>query len=62
MFYLLAHSADAFFCPALQVLVDSLQLSPNTAGVTFLSFGNGAPGMFRVIRFELRCLDQVWNS
>ena len=44
MFYMLANSADAYFCPTLQVVVDMLNLSPNAAGVTFLSFGNGAPG------------------
>eukprot|EP01138_Halocafeteria_seosinensis_P015124 gb/GECG01015437.1/.p1 GENE.gb/GECG01015437.1/~~gb/GECG01015437.1/.p1 ORF type:complete len:760 (+),score=72.74 gb/GECG01015437.1/:1-2280(+) len=46
MFYMLANSADAYFCPTLQVIVDMLNLSPNAAGVTFLSFGNGAPDVF----------------
>ena len=44
LLYMLANTADAFFCPSLEVIVDILRVSPDIAGVTFLSFGNGAPG------------------
>ncbi len=43
MLYLLGDTADTYFCPALEVIVEVLHLSPNLAGVTFLAFGNGAP-------------------
>jgi len=36
------------FCPALSVISDSLHLSHNVAGVTFLALGNGAPDIFSV--------------
>ena len=44
--YLLGTTADDYFCPVLECITDSLKLSPNLAGVTFLSFGNGAPDVF----------------
>lgn len=44
--FLLGDTADEYFCPALQSTVTILKLSPNIAGVTFLSFGNGAPDVF----------------
>jgi Ca2+/Na+ antiporter len=37
------------FCPSLRVIADSLRLSQNIAGVTFLAFGNGAPDVFSAI-------------
>ena len=43
LLYLLGDTADTYFCPALEVIVEVLHLSPNLAGVTFLAFGNGAP-------------------
>ncbi|CAH1787283.1 unnamed protein product [Owenia fusiformis] len=42
----LAITADDFFCPDLAVISDTLGLSPNVAGVTFLAFGNGAADIF----------------
>ncbi|CAH1800977.1 unnamed protein product [Owenia fusiformis] len=45
----LATTADDFFCPDLAVISDTLRLSPNVAGVTFLAFGNGAPDIFSAI-------------
>ena len=38
----------ASFCPALTVISDTLKLSHNVAGVTFLALGNGAPDIFSV--------------
>ncbi|XP_060593798.1 mitochondrial sodium/calcium exchanger protein-like isoform X2 [Ruditapes philippinarum] len=49
LFVGLAVTADDFFCPALAVISDTLKLSHNVAGVTFLAFGNGAPDIFSAI-------------
>lgn len=46
LLYLLSSTADAFFSPALQVLVEKFRIPPDVAGVTFLSFGNGSPDVF----------------
>ncbi|XP_021341574.1 sodium/potassium/calcium exchanger 6, mitochondrial-like isoform X2 [Mizuhopecten yessoensis] len=45
----LAVTADDFFCPALSVISETMHLSHNVAGVTFLAFGNGAPDIFSAI-------------
>lgn len=44
--YLLGSTAEGFFCPSLEGLTETLHISPNLAGVTFLAFGNGAPDVF----------------
>lgn len=49
LFVGLAVTADDFFCPSLAVISDTLRLSHNIAGVTFLAFGNGAPDIFSAI-------------
>lgn len=41
--------ADTFFCPSLRTIADTMKLSQNIAGVTFLAFGNGAPDVFSAI-------------
>ncbi|KAF1330248.1 Ca2 :cation antiporter, partial [Globisporangium splendens] len=46
LLYLLSSTADAFFCPVLQVIVEKYRIPPDIAGVTFLSFGNGSPDVF----------------
>lgn len=46
LLYLQSSTADAFFSPALQVLVEQYRIPPDVAGVTFLSFGNGSPDVF----------------
>jgi len=46
LFIALAVSADDFFCPAIQVISDTLRLSQNVAGVTIMALGNGAPDIF----------------
>ena len=48
-FYLLADTADAFFVPVLQQIVALFQVQPALAGITFLSFGNGAPDVFATV-------------
>eukprot|EP00039_Didymoeca_costata_P021051 m.343244 g.343244 ORF g.343244 m.343244 type:complete len:751 (+) comp22547_c0_seq1:366-2618(+) len=48
LFIALGLAAEEFFCPALSVISDTLKLSDNVAGVTFLAFGNGAPDIFSV--------------
>jgi solute carrier family 24 (sodium/potassium/calcium exchanger), member 6 len=49
LFIGLGVTADTFFCPSLRVIADSLSISQNIAGVTFLAFGNGAPDVFSAI-------------
>ncbi|RUS25926.1 Sodium/calcium exchanger protein-domain-containing protein [Jimgerdemannia flammicorona] len=39
-------AASDFFCPNLQTIASSLNLSESMAGVTFLAFGNGSPDVF----------------
>lgn len=46
LLYFLSSTADGFFCPCLQATVERFHVSPNIAGITFLSFGNGSPDVF----------------
>jgi sodium/potassium/calcium exchanger 6 len=48
LFIALGSTAEDYFCPALNVIADTLKLSHNVAGVTFLALGNGAPDIFSV--------------
>ncbi|XP_070562000.1 mitochondrial sodium/calcium exchanger protein-like [Ptychodera flava] len=49
LFLILGTIAASFFCPSLDAIAKSLNLSDNVAGVTFLAFGNGAPDIFACI-------------
>jgi hypothetical protein len=49
VFWLLADTADSFFVPILQQIVILFKVQPALAGITFLSFGNGAPDVFATI-------------
>ncbi|KAM4709569.1 mitochondrial sodium/calcium exchanger protein [Discoglossus pictus] len=49
LFIILAVTAEKFFCPNLSAIANSLRLSHNVAGVTFLAFGNGAPDVFSAV-------------
>merc|ERR1719272_1777076 len=46
MFLALAISCDEFFVPALDVIVEVLDLSPDIAGATFMAAGGSAPELF----------------
>eukprot|EP00959_Pyramimonas_sp_CCMP1952_P089164 1865298-Pyramimonas_sp.AAC.1 len=48
-FYMLGVAADKFFCPSLERIAAFLQLAPDVAGATLLSFGNSAPDVFTQI-------------
>ena len=49
VFWLLADTADSFFVPTLQQIVVLFEVQPALAGITFLSFGNGAPDVFATV-------------
>ena len=46
LFVGLAIIADDFFCPALDVIADQLDLSPDVAGATLMAAGGSAPELF----------------
>ena len=48
MFVCLSEVAETFFSPIMGQIADELGLSHNVAGVTFLAFANGAPGIVYV--------------
>lgn len=43
LIYVMVWVAEDYLCPSLAGIADSLQLSPDVAGVTFLALGNGSP-------------------
>ncbi|XP_022797133.1 mitochondrial sodium/calcium exchanger protein-like isoform X1 [Stylophora pistillata] len=49
LFITLGLTADDYFCPSLAVICETLGISQNIAGVTFLAFGNGAPDIFSAL-------------
>lgn len=49
LLYILGDTADDYFCSNLESIVVKLKIPPATAGVTFLSFGNGAPDVFSLV-------------
>jgi sodium/potassium/calcium exchanger 6 len=53
-FYGLGKAADNFFCPSLERIAAYLQLSPDVAGATLLSFGNSSPDVFTLIAAGVR--------
>jgi len=46
MFLAIAIVCDEFFVPAIEVIVDRLNLSPDVAGATFMAAGGSAPELF----------------
>ncbi|KAG9082022.1 hypothetical protein FRC07_014351, partial [Ceratobasidium sp. 392] len=46
LFSFIGICASDFFCPNLATIANTLGLSENVAGVTFLAFGNGSPDLF----------------
>ena len=47
--YILATTADKYFCVTLTDMVEKMGIPPSIAGVTFLSFGNGGPDVFALM-------------
>jgi hypothetical protein len=46
LFIIMMTVSEKFFCPSLEILSDAMRLPANVAGVTLLSFGNGANDVF----------------
>jgi len=46
MFLAIAIVCDEFFVPAIEVIVEALNLSPDVAGATFMAAGGSAPELF----------------
>eukprot|EP01104_Vermistella_antarctica_P017973 TRINITY_DN6516_c0_g3_i1.p1 TRINITY_DN6516_c0_g3~~TRINITY_DN6516_c0_g3_i1.p1 ORF type:complete len:834 (+),score=200.63 TRINITY_DN6516_c0_g3_i1:540-3041(+) len=46
LFWLLGAAAEDYFCPALTVISEAMNLSPDLAGITILALGNGSPDVF----------------
>eukprot|EP00762_Andalucia_godoyi_P000601 ANDGO_05313.mRNA.1 Putative sodium/calcium exchanger 6 len=49
LFVMLGDTADQYFTGSLERITESLKLSPNVAGVTFLALGNGAPDISSIV-------------
>eukprot|EP00959_Pyramimonas_sp_CCMP1952_P209840 4390502-Pyramimonas_sp.AAC.1 len=43
LFFIMAESAERFFCPSMLQTCKALKISPDVAGATLMAFGNGAP-------------------
>merc|ERR1712113_908655 len=46
MFLAIAIVCDEFFVPAIEVIVEALNMSPDVAGATFMAAGGSAPELF----------------
>merc|ERR1712087_55762 len=46
MFLAIAIVCDEFFVPSIEVIVETLELSPDVAGATFMAAGGSAPELF----------------
>ena len=49
MFCALAIVCDEFFVPALEVIIDKLQITEDVAGATLMAAGGSAPELFTSI-------------
>ncbi|KAM0045414.1 putative sodium/calcium exchanger membrane region [Helianthus debilis subsp. tardiflorus] len=49
LFYILSNTASDYFCPAVEHLSKSLNLSPAIAGTTLLPLGNGSTDVFSTV-------------
>lgn len=58
-FFALAIVCDEFFVPALDVIIDILDITPDVAGATFMAAGGSAPELFTSIMGVFVSFDDV---
>lgn len=58
-FFALAIVCDEFFVPALEVIIEILNLTPDVAGATFMAAGGSAPELFTSIMGVFISFDDV---
>lgn len=58
-FFALAIVCDEFFVPALEVIIERLELIPDVAGATFMAAGGSAPELFTSIMGVFVSFDDV---
>lgn len=58
-FFALAIVCDEFFVPALEVIIEKLNIAPDVAGATFMAAGGSAPELFTSIMGVFVSFDDV---
>jgi len=58
-FFALAIVCDEFFVPALEVIIEKLDIAPDVAGATFMAAGGSAPELFTSIMGVFVSFDDV---
>lgn len=62
LIYIMVWIAEDYLCPSLAGIADSLQLSPEVAGVTFLALGNGSPDIRYALTLHHQAAQQRQDS
>ena len=60
MFAGIAIVCDDYFVPALEKIVEKLELSDDVAGATFMAAGSSAPELFTSVIGKFNSVDLSW--